>query len=121
VLSNPPKEAATAPAPPATDLGGRWDVRIGFAASQSSHTLHLLQRGNDITGIHQGEFVSRDVIGTIDGNTVTLHSAYGEEHGDALHFTFTGTVSGDAISGTLDMGEYLGAKWNAARHVADRS
>ena len=39
-----------------------------------------------------------------------LHSAYGEEHGDALEFSFTGTVTGDEIAGTLDMGEYLSAK-----------
>ena len=121
VLSNAPKESATPPAPPAADLGGRWDVRIEFAASQSAHTLHLLQRGHDVTGVHRGDFVARDLVGTIDGTTVTLRSAYSEQHGDALHYTFSGTVSGDAMSGTLDMGEYLSGKWSAMRHVAERS
>ncbi len=65
--------------------------------------------------------MSRDIIGAIDGNTVKLRSAYGEEHGDALNFSFTGTVAGDEISGTLDMGEYLTAKWTGKRHVAERS
>jgi seryl-tRNA(Sec) selenium transferase len=121
VLSSPPNDTMSAPAAPSTDIGGRWDVRIDYAASQSHHTLQLLQRGNDVTGTHQGDFVSRDVTGTIDGSTVKLHSAYGEEHGDALQFSFTGTVTGDEIAGTLDMGEYLSANWTAKRHVAERS
>ena len=111
----------SAPGAPSTDVGGRWDVTIDYAASQSHHSLQLLQRGNDISGTHQGDFVSRDLAGTIDGNTVKLHSAYGEEHGDALNYAFTGTVAGDEISGTLELGEYLAAKWTAKRHIAERS
>ena len=44
-----------------------------------------------------------------------------EEHGDALTFTFTGTVTGDEIAGTLDMGEYLQASWSGTRHARLRS
>jgi seryl-tRNA(Sec) selenium transferase len=121
VLSNPPKEAAPTPAAPATDVTGRWDVRIEYAAAVSHHTLHLRQRGKDIDGTHQGDFVSRDLLGSIDGNGVKLRSAYGEEHGDALTFTFTGTVTGDEIAGTLDMGEYLQASWTGTRHARSRS
>ena len=51
--------------------------------------------------------MSRDLSGTIDGDAVRLASAYDEAHGDALSFTFTGKVTGDQMSGTLDMGEYL--------------
>ena len=50
------------------DVTGRWDVRIEYAANTSSHTLHLKQQGNRIEGTHQGDFVSRDLAGTIDGN-----------------------------------------------------
>jgi hypothetical protein len=65
--------------------------------------------------------VTRDVAGSIEGSSVKLHSAYGEEHGDALSYSFTGTAAGEEMSGTLDLGEYLGAKWTAKRHVAERS
>ena len=34
------------------------------------HTLSLRQRKNDIDGAHGGEFVSRDLMGTIDGDAV---------------------------------------------------
>jgi hypothetical protein len=33
-----------------------------------------------------------------------------------LSFRFTGTVAGDSMSGSLDMGEYLTAKWSAKKH-----
>jgi seryl-tRNA(Sec) selenium transferase len=116
VLANPPrKDPVTAPAAPAADLTGHWDVRIEYAAGTSTHGLFLRQRGNDLDGSHRGDFITRDLTGTIDGNRVRIHSAYGEEHGDALSFTFTGTVTGDTITGTLDMGEYLGAAWTGAR------
>ena len=117
LLSNPPKQDAPArTAAPAVDLTGQWDVQIEYAANSSSHTLHLKQAGNRIEGTHQGDFVARDLAGTIDGNVVQISSSYTERHGDALSFRFNGTTAADGMSGTLDMGEYLTAKWSAKRH-----
>jgi hypothetical protein len=99
---------------PAGDLSGRWDVRIEYAAGSSTHTLHLRQRGNDVEGTHQGDFVSRDVTGTISGTDVRIRSNYGGT-GDSLPYTFAGKLNGAEMSGDLDMGEYLGAKWSARR------
>jgi L-seryl-tRNA(Ser) seleniumtransferase len=122
LLTNPPRTAAAAPpATPAADLSGQWDVRIEFAAGGSSHTLNLRQRGNEIDGAHRGDFVSRDVTGTIDGDAVRLRSAYTEQHGDALNYTFTGKVAGDEMAGGLDMGEYLAGRWTAKRRAAPRA
>jgi L-seryl-tRNA(Ser) seleniumtransferase len=117
VLTKPPRTEAPSVAAPAADLTGQWDVRIEYAASVSSHTLHLRQRGNDLDGAHQGDFITRDLSGTINGDSVVMRSSYTEEvHGDALVFAFSGRVSGDAMTGKLDMGEYLSARWTARRH-----
>jgi L-seryl-tRNA(Ser) seleniumtransferase len=115
VLSSPPRKEPDGPAPPAADLTGQWTVRIQYAAGVSSHNLYLRQKGNDIDGAHQGDFVSRELAGAIDGDSVKLRSWYDEDHGDALNFTFTGKVKGDEIAGELDMGEYLKAQWVARR------
>ena len=119
-LSNPPASirmaASTAAAAPAGDLSGRWNVRIEYVAGASTHTLHLKQTGNRLEGTHQGDFVSRDLSGTIDGDRVQLSSNYAERNGDALSFRFTGSVTGNEMAGALDMGEYLTAKWTARRH-----
>ena len=119
-LAKAPRGTAPAPiAAPASDISGQWDVQIEYIASASHHTLHLKQTGNRLEGSHQGDFVSRDLAGTIDGGAVRMSSSYTERHGDALSFRFTGNIdgsAGDKMSGTLDMGEYLTAKWTATRH-----
>jgi L-seryl-tRNA(Ser) seleniumtransferase len=107
--------AAKPLAAPSVDLSGSWEVRIEYAASSSTHALHLRQRGNDIGGVHQGDFVSREARGTIDGDAVRIRSEYPESHGDALNFTFTGRVAGESMAGELDMGEYLKARFSARR------
>jgi L-seryl-tRNA(Ser) seleniumtransferase len=118
LLSNPPhKDEAPPPAAAAADLSGQWDVKVEYAAGASNHALNLRQRGNEIDGAHRGDFVSRDLVGTIEGDTVKLHSNYGESHGDALNYNFSGKVTGDQMAGTLVMGEYLGARWTARRRV----
>jgi L-seryl-tRNA(Ser) seleniumtransferase len=116
VLSKPPKDETPQTAAPAVDLSGRWDVRIDYLASTSTHVLHLKQQGNRVEGTHQGDFVSRDLGGMIDGDHVRLQSSYTERHGDSLNFQFEGKATADGISGTLDMGEYLQARWSAKRH-----
>jgi hypothetical protein len=82
--------------------------------------LHLHQRANRIEGSHQGDFVSRDLAGTINGDTVQIASAYTEDHGDSLMYEFSGKISGDEIAGTVDMGEYLKGQWTARRHRSRR-
>ena len=110
-----PPRAAEPIAAPGADLGGRWEVEITYSASKTTHTLHLQQRGARLEGMHQGDFLTRDIAGTINGDTVSLASVVTERHGDALTYRFTGKVSGDTIAGSLDMGEYLGAAWTARR------
>ena len=104
-----------APATPASNLSGGWDVEIKYAASGTTHRLQLQQNGNRLDGIHQGNFLTRDVTGTISGDTVTLSSNVAERHGDSLNYRFRGKVSGDTLSGDLDLGEYRTATWTARR------
>ncbi|HEY2930966.1 MAG TPA: aminotransferase class V-fold PLP-dependent enzyme [Acidobacteriota bacterium] len=105
------------PKPPVADLTGMWDVHIEFAASTGEHSLSLRQQEGRIEGIHRGEFVARDLTGTIDGDAVQLRSSLPERAiGNALSFTFTGKIEGETMSGGLDMGEYLKARWSAKRH-----
>jgi L-seryl-tRNA(Ser) seleniumtransferase len=119
VLSSPPKVDEKPLAPPAADLTGTWDVRIQYAASVSTHRLHLRQKGNDVDGVHQGDFESRDCTGTIGGDTARLRSSW--EHGDSLSYTFTAKVAGDEMSGDVNLGEYLDARFTAKRHAPARA
>jgi L-seryl-tRNA(Ser) seleniumtransferase len=119
-LKNPVRTEAKAVGAPAGDVSGSWDVRVEYAASASTHVLHLRQRGSEIDGMHQGDFVTREARGTLDGDLVQIRSSYPESYGDSLNFTFNGTLAGDAIEGELDMGEYLKARFTAKRHESRR-
>ena len=104
-----------APAVPVTNLSGRWTIQIQYAASSTTHTVHLQQDGNRLDGTHQGDFLARDMSGTISGEAVSLTSSVTERHGDALTYRFSGTVTGEIMTGALDLGEYLAATWTARR------
>jgi D-glucosaminate-6-phosphate ammonia-lyase len=117
VLSAPHTLKTAQPKAPAADLTGVWDVKIEFASTTGEHSLSLQQQGGRVQGVHRGEFVARDLSGTVDGDAVQLRSSLPERAiGNALNFTFTGKIDGDVMSGDLDMGEYLKARWTARRH-----
>lgn len=107
---------AESPKPPVADLTGEWEVQIQFEASAGTHVLTLIQQGNQVQGTHRGEFVSRPLTGTINGESVQLRSSLGERAiGNALSYAFTGLLEDGRMAGDLDMGEYLKAKWTARR------
>lgn len=115
ILTDPPAPPAP-PRPPSVDATGAWTLDIEYlAGSSSAHRLELTQDGAEITGTHTGEYVSRKATGSVDGKSVTVRSTLSESSGDALDFTFTGTLKGDSMSGELNMGEYLKATWRAER------
>jgi len=110
-LNAKPKEMSA----PAANITGRWDVDIEFYSSKSRHTFFIEQDGNWIQGSHKGDFSIRDMVGTIEGDQVKLSSA--DQHvADNIPFIFSGTVSGEKMSGQIYMGEYISALFAATRH-----
>jgi L-seryl-tRNA(Ser) seleniumtransferase len=112
----PPETAAA----PAANISGRWDVDIQYAASRTTHAVYIRQDGNRLEGTHQGNFLTRNLSGTIAGDAVTFGSNVTERHGDSLNYRFAGKMNGDTMSGTLDMGEYRAATWTARRASSGR-
>ncbi|MEE8116332.1 MAG: hypothetical protein V3T28_04405 [Gemmatimonadales bacterium] len=105
-----------APAAPVTDLSGRWDVNVTFGRGQATHLLFLQARGNGITGTHVGTRVRGELTGSIDGDRVRFRSVLPVE-GVRLEYLFDGTIAGNGMAGTLDLGEYPTARWTARRHT----
>ena len=56
-----------------------------------------------------------DMSGSIEGDFVKLQSSV-RLIGDSIIYTFTGTVSGDKMTGDLFMGEYRSAKFTATKN-----
>jgi D-glucosaminate-6-phosphate ammonia-lyase len=100
---------------PSANISGRWDADIEFFSSTGKHVLFIEQDGNWIQGSHKGEFTVRDMRGTIEGDTIKLRSV-DRLPGDSISFIFSGTLSGETISGSIYMGEYRTAKFVARRN-----
>jgi D-glucosaminate-6-phosphate ammonia-lyase len=116
VLSRKRSPMTSTMAAPGANLTGQWDVEIEFFSSRSQHALFIEQDENWIKGAHRGDFTVRDLIGQIEGHEVRLRSSE-RRPGDNVTFTFAGTISGNTMSGTIYMGEYLNAKFTAKRHA----
>jgi seryl-tRNA(Sec) selenium transferase len=103
-------EAAT------VDISGHWDLTVEYASSTCQHRLFLQQDGNWITGVHHSSFSSQEIAGTVEGSRVKLRSQV-RQPGDRIPFLFSGHASGDAISGSIFLGEYLSAQFSAKHAV----
>jgi L-seryl-tRNA(Ser) seleniumtransferase len=114
VLANPPKQSAPAKQAPASNLTGQWTADIEYVLGKATHTLVFEQKGSDLVGSHTGEFLASDIRGYIEGSAVAFRSSLPYE-GTSLVYNFEGTISGDALSGTVDLGEFGQAKWTARR------
>lgn len=101
---------------PAANLSGTWDVDVKFYNSEGKHKLFIEQDGNWIKGTHQGGFAVNDMAGSIEGDSVKLQSSV-RLIGDSIIYTFTGSLSGNTITGNLFMGEYRSAKFTATKNT----
>jgi L-seryl-tRNA(Ser) seleniumtransferase len=117
ILSNPPRIAnpPVSAAPPA-GLAGQWDVEISFSLGTAKHSLSIEQEGKRLVGTHRGETLAGDLTGSVNGNDVRFRSSHKIE-GTRLGYNFTGSLKGDTLEGTVEMGEYGEAKWKAVRHT----
>jgi hypothetical protein len=117
VLSKPPRvEAPAEPSGAPATVSGVWDVEIQYLRGVAHHSVTLQQTGADLTGKHNGEFVSGDVHGSVKGDQVHFRAVHHIE-GTELYYTFTGRAESGSISGKVNLGEYGEAQWNATRRA----
>ncbi len=109
-------KAETVMKAPGSKIGGRWDLEIDYFSSKSDHILYLEQDGNWLKGIHKTDFSTREISGSIEGNEVKFLS---RGRRPAVSYTFAGTISGDTISGKIDMGEFLTANFTGKKNTKD--
>ena len=96
------------------DISGHWDLTVEYISSTSQHQLYLQQEGNWIEGVHQSDFSSQEIVGTVEGDRVKLRSQV-RRPGDGIPFLFSGRAAGDVIAGSIHLGEYLSAQFTARR------
>jgi seryl-tRNA(Sec) selenium transferase len=110
----------TEPAAAEVDIGGHWDLTVEYFAGASHHRIYLQQAGNWVEGTHQSEFSRQEIAGTVEGDQIKLRSQV-RRPGDSIPFLFSGRVSGDIMSGSIFLGEYLTAQFTAKRAIYQES
>lgn len=95
-------------------IAGHWDLTIEFFTSKSEHKLYLEQDGNWIQGMHTSDFDTQEIVGMVEGDQVKFRSSL-RKPGDGITYMLSGAIAGNSISGSVYMGEYLTAKFNAKR------
>ena len=117
IFRGAPGEKKPAPLkPPTVTIDGHWDVDIQFSVGSTQHDVFFATKGNEVTGQYTGRITEKPVSGTISGNEVKFTGG-GKVEATSLHYTFTGHVQGDHMSGEVSLGEYGPARWTAKRRA----
>jgi uncharacterized pyridoxal phosphate-dependent enzyme len=106
---NPPVPSG-APA----SIGGNWAVTVTYLRGMGEQRFTIQQMDGSVTGMHHGELYNGKLQGRVRGDQFELHTVM-DVPGNAVHWTFTGNVRGNTMSGAANMGEYGAASWTATR------
>ena len=97
-----------------TNVAGEWTINIDTEQGAQSAELTLTQDGEKLTGTLVSEMGTLEFEGTIMGNELKWVMEV-DAGGAFLEIAMAGTVDGDTITGTLDLGGYGGGDWTATR------
>jgi hypothetical protein len=87
-------------------VDGKWNVSMTTQRGARDATLELVSAGSDLSGTWGGAQGAQSFSGgKVDGNdvewTVNTNNPMG-----AMALVFKGTVDGDSISGTVQLGQF---------------
>jgi len=101
-------------------VAGSWDLSApGRDGNMVTQTLTLQQDGSKLKGTLKGQRGEAPVTGTVSGNSISFSVTRTTPNGD-MKIDYTGTVSGDAMKGTLAvMGNSV--DWTAKRSAGGGS
>jgi len=115
ILSKAPgPRPKTSYAPPRGDVSGLWEAQLQFSVGSTQHGFYLTCKGNAVSGQYTARLVKGVVKGHVDGHQIQFSSG-GRIEGTSLRYTYKGTINGNQMSGTVDLGEYGTARFTATR------
>jgi uncharacterized pyridoxal phosphate-dependent enzyme len=116
-LSHPPNfSAPEIPQGPAANIAGIWKVQVKYLCGEGSQRFLLEQQEGAVTGVHQGEIYNGNLTGKVHAQQVSFRSVM-PVGGNEIEYSFSGTATGNSMSGTVALGEYGHAQWSATRET----
>ena len=97
-----------------TDVSGTWDLTVETQQGTATPSVTLVQSGEKLSGNYHGRMGDSKVEGTVRGSdiqfTVTLRFQ------DQAHMiSYSGTVAGDTMKGTVQFGDRGSGTWSGKR------
>jgi uncharacterized pyridoxal phosphate-dependent enzyme len=116
-LSHPPAfSAPEIPQGAPAKVAGIWDVQMKYHCGEGRQRFLLEQQEGAVTGVHQGEIYNGNLAGTVHAQHVKFRSTM-PVGGNEIEYSFSGTATGNSMSGTVALGEYGQAEWSATRET----
>lgn len=95
-------------------VDGNWNITMDTPMGQRTSTLALKAAGGKLEGRQSGEEGAADIVdGTVDGNNVAWKISITQPM--AMTLEFTGTVDGNALSGSVKLGMFGTAPFTGTR------
>ena len=108
----------SAPPPPAaakvTDVTGTWELNVESPMGSRASDAIFTQTGETLGGKMVSSRGEVPLTGTVDGDTVKFGINVNVQ-GQSLQIDYSGTVTGDTMSGTVVFGSFGDGKWTGKR------
>ncbi len=98
----------------AEDVSGSWDLAVESRQGTARPTITFRQEGEKLSGTYQGRMGEVPLQGTLKGNSIQFSLKLKFRDQD-IQVTYTGTVEGDAMKGTVQFGDSGSGSWTARR------
>ncbi len=116
--TTPTQQSAPPPPPPAaakiTDVTGTWELNVESPMGSRASDAVFTQSGETLGGKMVSPRGETPLTGTIKGDAVTFGINVNVQ-GQNLQIDYTGTVTGDTMSGTVVFGSFGDGKWTGKK------
>jgi len=86
------------------NVAGEWDLSVETQAGTGTPHFSLKQDGNKLSGTYKGMLGESPVTGTVNGNDISISFEVNAQGMD-LAISYTGTVDGATMKGTVKLGD----------------
>lgn len=97
------------------DVTGVWNMRVEAPEGIATPTIDLLQDGEKISGTYSGQMGKTRLEGVLKGGTIQFSITLKFQDRSYL-ISYSGTVTGNAMTGTAQFGDSGTGRWTAQRN-----
>ena len=98
----------------AADVSGTWDLEIETPEGTGKPVVILTQDGNRVSGTYRGRMGEAPLEGNLSGESIQF-SVKLRFRDQPVTVSYSGTVRGNEMSGSVRFGESGDGKWKARR------